>query len=67
MEHRSLLTPRGWAWFLGMGALLIIGVPLLNALPAAGSAQQLPDYLVPLFGKNACYALLALAHDLVWR
>src|SRR5712692_7925429 len=62
----SLLTPRGWAWFLGTGAVLVIAVPLLNALPAAGSALQLPDYLVPLLGKYACYALLALALDLVW-
>src|SRR6185437_10037634 len=60
-----LLTPRGWAWFLGLGALLVAGVPGLNALPD-GAALQLPDYLVPLFGKYACYALLALSLDLVW-
>src|ERR1700730_725868 len=62
----SLLTPRGWAWFLGVGAVLIVGVPLLNALPAAGSALHLPDYLVPLLGKYLCYALLALSLDLIW-
>src|SRR5258708_860404 len=62
----SLLTPRGWAWFLGLGAALVIGVPLLNALPPAGSALQLPDYLVPLLGKYLCYALLALSLDLIW-
>ena len=66
MDRRmgSLLTPRGWAWFLATGAVLIIGVPALNAL--TGSALQLPDYLVPLLGKYACYALLALSLDLVW-
>jgi len=62
----SLFTPAGWAWFLGTGAALIIGVPLLNALPQAGSFAQIPDYLVPLLGKYACYALLALSLDLVW-
>jgi urea transport system permease protein len=62
----SLLTPCGWAWFLGVGAALVIGVPLLNGLPAAGSALQLPDYLVPLLGKYLCYALLALSLDLIW-
>ncbi len=61
----GLFTPRGWAGFLGLGAVLIIAVPLLNALPAE-AALQLPDYLVPLLGKYACYALLALALDLVW-
>ncbi len=61
----SLFTPRGWIAFLAVGAVLIIGVPLLNTLPAS-SALQVPDYLVPLLGKYACYALLALALDLVW-
>ena len=31
-----------------------------------GSALHIPDYLIPLFGKYACYALLALSLDLVW-
>jgi urea transport system permease protein len=62
----SLLTPRGWAWFLGLGVVLVIIVPLLNALPAAGSALQVPDYLVPVLGKYLCYALLALSLDLIW-
>jgi urea transport system permease protein len=62
----SLLTPRGWAWFLGLGVVLVIIVPLLNALPATGSALQVPDYLVPVLGKYLCYALLALSLDLIW-
>src|ERR1700736_4022266 len=62
----SLLTPRGWAWFLGVGAVLIVGLPLMNAWAAPGSAFSLPNYLVPLLGKYLCYALLALSLDLVW-
>src|ERR1700736_5819931 len=62
----SLLTPRGWAWFLGVGAVLIVGLPLMNAWAAPGSAFSLPNYLVPLLGKYACYAILALSLDLVW-
>ncbi len=62
----SLLTRRGWAFFLSLGAVLVVGVPLLNALPGPGAALQIPDYLVPLLGKYACYALLALSLDLVW-
>src|SRR5690606_18141755 len=61
-----LLSPRGWALFLGLGFLLIVLVPLLNLLPGAGSAMHLPDYLVPLLGKYACYALLALSVGLIW-
>src|SRR5215471_946217 len=61
----GILDSRGWAAFLGFGLLLAIGVPGLNLLPAS-SALHVPDYLVPLFGKYACYALLALSLDLVW-
>jgi urea transport system permease protein len=62
----GFLNRRGWAWFLAAGALLIVVVPLLNALPPAESALRLPDYLIPLFGKYACYAMLALSLDLIW-
>ncbi len=61
----TLMSRRGWTWFLGIGAVLVVLVPLANALPA-GSALELPDYLVPLFGKYACFALLALSLDLIW-
>jgi urea transport system permease protein len=30
------------------------------------SALAIPDYVVPLFGKYLCYALLALSLDLIW-
>jgi urea transport system permease protein len=62
----GFLDRRGWAWFLAAGALLIVVVPLLNVLPPAESALRLPDYLIPLFGKYACYAMLALSLDLIW-
>lgn len=62
---KSLLGVRGWAAFLGIGIVLLVGVPLLNLLPAS-SPIHIPNYLVPLLGKYACYAILALAMDLVW-
>jgi urea transport system permease protein len=62
----DFLDRRGWAGFLAVGGLLVVVVPLLNALPATDSAVRLPDYLIPLFGKYACYATLALSLDLIW-
>ncbi len=65
-KPRPLLDRRGWALFLGIGFLLIVVVPLLNLLPGNASILHVPNYLVPLLGKYACYAILALSLDLVW-
>ncbi|MBP2548708.1 urea transport system permease protein [Neorhizobium galegae] len=41
-------------------------VPAANLLTAPDSALHIPTYAVSLMGKYLCYALLALALDLVW-
>jgi len=41
-------------------------VPVLNLALPSGSTFHLPLYLVALFGKYVCYAVLALAIDLIW-
>jgi len=66
MNGPRLLSPRAWLVFLSAGALLLIAIPAANVLMPPSSPFHLPDYLVPLFGKYACYALLALSLDLVW-
>ena len=65
-QPKPLLDRRGWALFLAVGFVLIVLVPLFNLLPGTGSALHLPGYLIPLLGKYACYAILALSLDLVW-
>ena len=57
---------RGAAVFIG--ALVAIGiiVPVLNLAFPPSSPLHVPTYLVALFGKYACYALLALSIDLIW-
>jgi urea transport system permease protein len=57
----TLLDLRGWACFLGLGLVLVLGIPLLNAAVSPQSAFHLGDYLIPLFGKYLCYAILALS------
>jgi urea transport system permease protein len=49
-------------------ALLIVAValPVLNLVVPAGSALHLPDFYVSLVGKILCYAICALAIDLIW-
>jgi urea transport system permease protein len=57
---------RGATIFLIVVVLLAIGVPVLNLALPQTSAFYIPTYLVALFGKYACYALLALSIDLIW-
>src|SRR5256714_7285838 len=57
---------RGATVFVCVVAALGILIPLSNLLLPAGSPLQVPTYLVALFGKYACYAILALAIDLIW-
>jgi len=52
--------------FLGLLAALMVCLPLGNLLFPPASALHVPTYIVSLFGKYVCYALLALSIDLVW-
>jgi len=52
---------------LGVAALLIFVVfPVCNLLVPPGSALHISDYWITLFGKIMCYAIVALAMDLIW-
>jgi urea transport system permease protein len=57
---------RGATLFLVVVAAIAILVPVLNLAVPASSAFYVPTYLVALFGKYACYGLLALSIDLIW-
>jgi urea transport system permease protein len=52
--------------FLIVVAAVAIAVPILNLAVPQSSALHMPTYLVALFGKYICYALLALSIDLIW-
>ena len=67
----SLLSPFGgerrfWAGFAVAGLAFLVMVPALNLLVPAGSSLHLPNYMVTLTGKYLCYAILAMAMNLVW-
>ena len=47
-------------------ALILVGVPVLNLVVPANSVFHLSDYAVSLLGKIMCYAICALAMDLIW-
>lgn len=71
MKNQSLLlsalkADRGGQVLLGLLAIASVAVPVLNLLVPEGSPLHLSTYTVTLFGKYLCYALLAIAVDLVW-
>ena len=47
-----------------LGGAILLAV--LNLATPPGSAVHVPTFVVSLFGKYLCYAILALAVDLVW-
>jgi len=57
---------RGGLSFLVLLAIITIGAPLLNLAVAPTSPLHLSTYALTLIGKYLCYAMLALAVDLVW-
>ncbi|MFA5911964.1 MAG: urea ABC transporter permease subunit UrtC [Burkholderiales bacterium] len=57
---------RGWI-LLGLCALaLFVLFPLSNLLLPQGNLFHISDYTVTLAGKIMCYAIVAVAMDLVW-
>ena len=65
MTKTRLLDARGIV-FVGILIAAAILVPVLSLAVPAGSPFHMPAYIVALLGKYLCYALLALALDLVW-
>jgi urea transport system permease protein len=61
-----LLTRTGWTAFLIALVAVCALAPLLNLVVPATSAFHMSDYAVALVGKIMCYAICALAMDLVW-
>ena len=61
-----LLPPMGWAVFIGL--LLVVGVlvPLLNLGLPVSHPLHMSDFSVSLVGKIMCFAICALAMDLIW-
>ena len=65
-KPQALLTRSGWAVFLLALVVVCAIAPFLNLMVPAGSFFHLSDYRVALLGKIMCYAICALAMDLIW-
>ncbi|MGQ0596066.1 urea ABC transporter permease subunit UrtC [Aquabacterium sp.] len=61
-----MLGVGGWGAVVVALAVVAAMAPVLNLLVPVGSALHLSDYAVALIGKIMCYAICALAMDLIW-
>ena len=61
-----LLTRGGWSAFIVALIVVCAVAPVLNLWVPEGSLFHLSDYAVALLGKIMCYAICALAMDLIW-
>ncbi len=61
-----LLTRGGWSAFIVALIVVCAVAPVLNLWVPGGSIFHLSDYAVALLGKIMCYAICALAMDLIW-
>jgi len=66
MNGRTRILDRAGGIFLVVVILAAILIPASNLWLPPGHPLHVPDYLIPLLGKYLCYALLAVAIDLVW-
>ncbi len=64
----SIVRPVHWNSWVAGAVCLIVGVvvPVLNVATSEKSALHASDFLVTLVGKLTCYAIVAVAMDLVW-
>lgn len=65
-QPTPLLGGRAWAALAALAAVVVVGVPVLNLVVPEGHPLHLSGFAVSLLGKILCYAICALAMDLIW-
>ena len=61
-----LMSRTGWATFLVALIIVCMLAPVLNLVVPEASVFHLSDFAISLIGKIMCYAICALAMDLIW-
>ncbi|OIQ49026.1 leucine/isoleucine/valine transporter permease subunit [Pseudodesulfovibrio hydrargyri] len=62
----NIQSKRAWLGTLAAALLFLAVIPILNLYVPEQSLLHVPDYIIQLLGKFLCYALCALAIDLIW-
>jgi len=56
----------GWIALAAFALVALVVLPALHLLAPAGSRLHVSDYAITLAGKIMCYAIVAVALDLIW-
>jgi urea transport system permease protein len=65
-SRAAVLSRTGWSAFVVALLVVCAVAPLLNLVVPKDSFFHMSDYAVALVGKIMCYAICALAMDLIW-
>ena len=65
-ERESILSKRAYIALVALTLCVLIGVPVLSLLVPETSMFYMSAYALTLIGKIMCFAIAALALDLVW-
>ncbi len=66
LRLEGVLTKRAWVVYAILLVAACVVVPVLHLALPLGSPLQIPDYLMAVIGKFFCYAMAAIAMDLLW-
>ncbi|MFN0038103.1 MAG: urea ABC transporter permease subunit UrtC [Burkholderiales bacterium] len=65
-QIEALFSRAGWSALGGFALVTLCILPALYLLPAPDSALHVSAYTVTLVGKILCYAIVAMAMNLIW-
>jgi urea transport system permease protein len=66
MAPTRFLSLKSWFGVLAALVAVLVVAPVLNLVVPEGSVFHMSDFAVGLVGKIMCYAICALAMDLIW-
>src|SRR4051812_32996364 len=61
-----LYGPRGWTILGLFAAVVFLVLPIFNLLIPPDASIHVSTYWITLLGKIMCYAIVAIAMDLIW-
>lgn len=66
IDKKVLYGPKGWATLAVFALLALVVVPVLHLMVPESSPFHISTYFITVVGKFMCYAIVALAMDLIW-